>query len=176
MDLGFSNEVIQNIFYVSLTLLVTVIVNAIIKSFIKVPKAIENRRQRTFISVIRNIISVIVYAIALHVIFGILDINLAPLLASAGIIGLSVGLGAKPLIEDLIGGMMLLSQDSIAIGDDVEIEGSIGKIEKIGFRTLNIRAKDGSLHIIPNGMVKKVINNSRNLKSSKQQSSEKSRK
>ncbi|HVF69749.1 MAG TPA: mechanosensitive ion channel domain-containing protein [Xanthomonadales bacterium] len=161
MDLGFSEGVVRNIFYVSLTLLSAFIVNAIIKSIIRVPKGLENRRQRTFISIIRNIISVLVYAIAVYIIFSLLEINIAPLLASAGIIGLSIGLGAKPLIEDLIGGMMLLSQDSIAIGDEVEIEGSVGKIEKIGFRTLNIRAKDGSLHIIPNGMVKKVINHSR---------------
>lgn len=152
---------IQTTSYILLTIIITFIVSAILRSFIKLPARLDNRRGRTYVSILRNTISIIVYAIALHVIFGLLQINLAPLLASAGIVGLSIGMGAKPLIEDLIGGITFLSQDSIAMGDDVEIDGSAGKIEKIGFRTLDIRAKDGSLHIIPNGMVKKVINYSR---------------
>jgi moderate conductance mechanosensitive channel len=164
MDLEFSKSIIQNVFFVSLTLLCAVVANSVLRHFVKFPANIENRRQKTLISVIRNVISILVYAIALYVIFGLLDINIAPLLASAGIIGLSIGMGARPLIEDLIGGVTLLSQDSIAIGDEVDIDGSVGRIEKIGFRTLTIRAKDGSLHIIPNGMVKKVINHSRESK------------
>ncbi|HUQ84703.1 MAG TPA: mechanosensitive ion channel domain-containing protein [Candidatus Limnocylindrales bacterium] len=151
----------QTLFYILLTVLITFIVSTILRSFIKLPARLDNRRGRAYVAIVRNTISIIVYAIALHVIFGLLNINLAPLLASAGIVGLSIGMGAKPLIEDLIGGITFLSQDSIAMGDDVEIDGTVGKIEKIGFRTLDIRAKDGSLHIIPNGMVKKVINYSR---------------
>lgn len=161
MNYFFDSVSLQAVYYILLTIIITFIVSTILRSFIKLPARLDNRRGRTYVAIIRNIISVIVYAIALHVIFGLLDINLAPLLASAGIVGLSIGMGAKPLIEDLIGGMTFLSQDSIAIGDEVEIDGSVGKIEKIGFRTLDIRAKDGSLHIIPNGMVKKVINYSR---------------
>ncbi len=161
MNLIESSLSAMTLFYITLAILITFIINLILRSFIKLPARLDNRRGRTYVAIIRNTISVIVYAIALHVIFGLLKINLTPLLASAGIVGLSIGMGAKPLIEDLIGGITFLSQDSIAIGDDVEIESSVGKIERIGFRTLDIRAKDGSLHIIPNGMVKKVINYSR---------------
>lgn len=152
------------LFYVFLVVVITIILNAILRAFIKLPARLDNRRGRTYVAILRNCVSFVIFAISLHVVFGILHINIAPLLASAGIIGLSVGLGAKPLIEDLIAGFMLLSQDSIAIGDRVEVEGSTGEIERIGFRTLEIRAKDGSLHIIPNGMIKKVINHSRNPK------------
>lgn len=157
----------MDLFLVSFTILIAYIVSRIIRSLIKLPKNVENRRQETFVSVLRSTVSVIVYAVGLHVIFGILEIDITPLLASVGIVGLAVGMGARPLIEDLIGGLTLLSQEAIAIGDDVEIDGSRGKIEKIGFRTLNIRAKDGSLHIVPNGMVKKVINYSRHTGKSK---------
>ncbi len=158
------------LFYIALSILIAIIVNAILRSLIKLPSRLQNRRGRTYISIIRNTISVVVYLLALHVIFGLLSINIAPLLASAGIVGLSIGLGAKPLIEDVIAGMMLLSQDSLAIGDRVEIEGSIGRIESIGLTTLTIRAEDGSLHIIPNGMIKKIINFSRKSHLSKTQS------
>jgi moderate conductance mechanosensitive channel len=161
MDAYFSQDAVKDLFFISLTILIAYFIGWFFRSLIKLPSTLDNRRGQTFVAVLKSTISVIVYAIALHVIFGILDINIAPLLASAGIIGLSIGMGARPLIEDLIGGMTLLSQDSIAIGDDVEIDGSRGKIEKIGFRTLNIRAKDDSLHVIPNGLVKKVINYSR---------------
>lgn len=169
---SFSPDLAKNLFFISLTILAAFVISRILRSFIMLPETFENRRRQTFVSVLRNTITVVVYAIALHVIFGILDINIAPLLASAGIVGLSIGFGAKPLIEDLIGGMMLLSQDSISIGDNVEIDGSVGKIEKIGFRVLHIRAKDGSLHIIPNGTVKKVINHSRNTNFGKAKTSQ----
>jgi moderate conductance mechanosensitive channel len=167
MDVYLAPGVIKDLFFVSLTILIAYFVSWFFRSLIKIPPTLDNRRGQTFVAVLKSTISVIVYAIALHVIFGILEINIAPLLASAGIIGLSIGMGARPLIEDLIGGMTLLSQDSIAIGDDVEIDGSRGKIEKIGFRTLNIRAKDDSLHVIPNSLVKKVINYSRKPYSSR---------
>lgn len=167
MDFGFSPELVKKLLYICVVILTAVIVNVIIKSFIKVPKSIQSRRQRTFASALKNIISVVVYVIAFNVILGILDISIAPLLASAGIIGLSIGLGAKALIEDLIAGVMLLSQDSVAIGDQVEIDGSSGRLEKIGFRTITIRVEDGSIHIIPNGVVKKVINHSRKPKGNK---------
>ena len=154
-------EAAMNLFFISLTILIAYVVTRILRVIIKLPENVENRRRETFATILRSVVTVIVYIIALHVIFGILEINIAPLLASAGILGLTIGMGARALVEDLIGGMTLLSQEAIAIGDEVEIDGSVGKIEKISLRVLMIRAKDGSLHIIPNGMVKKVINYSR---------------
>lgn len=167
MDFTLTPKFAMDLFLVSLTILIAYIVSRVFRSFIQLPENVESRRRETYATILRSVVTSIIYIIALHVIFGILEINIAPLLASAGILGLSIGMGAKGLIEDLIAGTTLLSQDSIAIGDDVEIDGSVGKIEKIGFRTLNIRAKDGSLHIIPNGMVKKVINYSRSSEKSK---------
>ncbi|HSW47480.1 MAG TPA: mechanosensitive ion channel domain-containing protein [Candidatus Saccharimonadales bacterium] len=158
---------IRTIIYILFAVVAIVILNWILRAFVRLPKRLDNRRGRTYVSVIRNMISFVVFLIGLHVIFGLLNINLAPLLASAGIIGLSIGLGAKPLIEDLIAGLMFLSQDSIAIGDYVKVEESVGRVENIGLRTLKIRADDDSLHMIPNGMIKKVINYSRNPNLSK---------
>jgi moderate conductance mechanosensitive channel len=164
MDFGISPEVIKKLLYISVVLLSAVIVNTILKTFVKVPKGLQGRRRMTFASVLRNIISVVVYVIALNIILGILSVDIAPLLASAGIVGLIIGMGTRPFVEDLIGGMTILSQESIAIGDEVEIDGSVGKLERLGLRTLHIRAEDGALHIIPNGTVKKIINHSKNHK------------
>lgn len=166
MNIPWSPELAKTLFSVSITLVLAIFTDVIIRSLIRVPQNFDTRRARTFVTILRNIITVIIYAIAFYIILATLGINITPFLASAGIVTLIVGLGAKSLIEDLITGLFLLSQDSIAIGDVIKVDDSEGKIERINFRTLTIRAGDGSVHIIPNGQVKRVINFSR-LKSRK---------
>jgi moderate conductance mechanosensitive channel len=161
MNFTWSPEVIKTLLLVSVTLLIAVVVNVILRSLIRIPHSFDTRRARTYVTILRNFVTIIVYAVAFYVILSELGINITPLLASAGIVGLIIGLGAKSLIEDLIGGLFLLSQDSIAIGDSVKIDDAEGWIEKIGFRTLTIRSRDGALSIIPNGQIKKVMNFSR---------------
>ncbi len=161
MNFAFSPELAKTIFFLSLTILIAVVVDHVVRSFIKVPKHFDTRRSRTYVAILRNIVTVVIYAITLYAIFIELGINIVPLLASAGIVGLAIGLGAKSLIEDVIAGLSLLSQDSIVTGDIIKIDDIEGAIEHIGFRTLTIRAENGSLHIIPNGQIKKVINFSR---------------
>lgn len=161
MDLVWSPTLAKTFFVLALTLVTAIFADITIRSLIRVPQNFDTRRSRTFVTILRNIITVVVYSIAFYIILATLGINITPFLASAGILGLVIGLGAKSLIEDLISGLFLLSQDSIAIGDQVKIDDAEGKIERINFRTLTIRAGDGSLHIIPNGQVKKVINFSR---------------
>jgi moderate conductance mechanosensitive channel len=156
-----NTELTRTFFNISLTILLAVIADNIFRSFIKVPKALDNRRARTFTVIVRNIITVAVYVIALHVILVELGINITPLLASAGIMGVIIGISARPLIEDLISGLLFLSQDTITIGDYVKIEDIEGVIQSIGARTITIKQDSGALCIIPNGQVKKIINYSR---------------
>lgn len=151
----------QTYFYVALTILIAVIVDSILRSLIKIPKHFENRRARTYATILRNIITVIVYAIALHVVFIELGINITPLLASAGILSVIIGISARAFIEDFISGFFILSQSSIAVGDYVKIEDAEGYIDSINLRTLTIRSETGAMYIFPNGLVKKVINYSR---------------
>jgi len=160
-DFLLSSASAKSVFVVSLTILLAVVVDNVFRSLIRVPKHLDNRHARTYIAIFRNSITVVVYAIALHIIFLELGINIAPLLASAGIIGVVVGIGARSIVEDLLSGMFLLSQRSIAVGDYIRVDDSEGYVETIGFRTLSIRADDGTLAIIPNGQVKRVINFSR---------------
>lgn len=161
MEFAWSPEIAKTLFSLTLTLLIAILANILLRALIRVPHHFDTRRARTFASFIRNIVTIAVYAVALYVVFLELGINITPLLASAGIIGLAIGLGAKSLIEDTIAGLSLLSQDSIVTGDVVKIDDVEGEIEHIGFRTLTIRAENNSLHIIPNGQIKKVINFSR---------------
>lgn len=165
MEFPSSSELAKVLFSLAITLLVAIITNHILRSLIRVPHNFDTRRSRTYVTILRNCITVVVYAVALYVMLAELGVNITPLLASAGIIGLVLGLGAKTLIEDVIAGLFLLSQDSIAIGDAVKIDDAEGSIEKISVRTLTVRTEDGALHIIPNGQIKKVINFSQNKSS-----------
>ena len=90
-----------------------------------------------------------------------LGINLAPLLAAAGIGGLAIGFGAQALIKDLISGFFLLFENQVRIGDVVNVGGNSGFVESMGFRVLTLRDLHGNVHVIPNGSIDRVINMTR---------------
>ena len=159
---------IKTYLYAGVTLLVAVLVDYILRSFIRVPKRFGTKRTHTIASVIRNLITTVVYIVALYIILSLFGINLTPLLASATVIGIVFGIGARGIIEDFVNGLFLLSLDSIAIGDYLQIgttfiQGDIteGIVERIGARALTIRTDNGTVHIIPNGQIRKIINFSR---------------
>ena len=161
----FSAAMIKTYLYAGITLFIAVLLDYILRSLIRVPKHFNNKRTNTAVAVIRNIITIMVYIFAGYVILTLFGINLTPLLASASIIGIVLGIGAREIIEDFVNGLFLLSLDSIAIGDYLQIgttfiQGDVteGVVQHIGARTLTIRAEDGSVHIIPNGQIKKIIN------------------
>lgn len=161
IDSPITKEAATMYLYVSLTLLIAVLIDNLLRSYVRVPKALDNKRAVTFVTVVKSCITVLVYVVAIHIIFIQLKIDVTPLLASAGIIGVILGISARPIIEDLITGMFLLSQHAIEINDYVKIDDAEGYIESIGLRTLTIRTLSGSTYIIPNGQVKKVVNFSR---------------
>lgn len=120
------------------------------------------KRQATLGSVARNIWHI---SVLLGVIYAIMrdfvpDINslLAPLFASAGIIGVAVGFGAQSLIKDFLSGLFIISENQYRVGDIVDIEGASGTVERIGARSTMIRDVDGNVHYMPNGMIQHVIN------------------
>ncbi len=147
--------------YVCLTILAAIVVDNLFRAFVKNPKKIANRQARTYAEIAHKTITVIVYSIAVYFIFKEIGIDITPLLASAGIVGIVIGIGARALIEDFINGFFLLTQDSVAVGDYVKIDDTEGTVESLGFRSLTLRGDGGELFMIPNGMVKKVINYSR---------------
>jgi moderate conductance mechanosensitive channel len=161
MQVSFPPNIATTIFTVSFTILVAVVTDNLMRSFIKLPKTMNSKRSKTLLMIFQNTLTIIIYVLALYIIFLELGINITPLLASAGIIGVALGFGARSLIEDLIAGLFLLSENSIAIGDTIKVDDVEGTIEKIGFRTVTLVADTGATTIIPNGMVKKLTNFSR---------------
>jgi moderate conductance mechanosensitive channel len=92
--------------------------------------------------------------IALHQV----GVNITPLLAGVGILSLAVGFGAQTLVKDIINGLFILVEDSIAVGDVVTIRGTGGLVEAVNLRTLRLRDLQGSVHIIPNSQVEMITN------------------
>ncbi len=112
---------LRNIIVIILILVASYLLDALVRSFIKVPKHLESRRSLTYVTVIRNAISVLIGLVTAYAVFLILGVPIAPLLTSAGIAGIAIGLGVRPLIEDLVAGLFLLTNASIGIGDYVSV-------------------------------------------------------
>jgi moderate conductance mechanosensitive channel len=85
-------------------------------------------------------------------------VNITPILAGVGIVSLAVGFGAQTLVKDIINGLFILVEDSIAVGDVVNIRGTGGLVEAVNLRTIRLRDADGSVHIIPNSQVEMITN------------------
>jgi small conductance mechanosensitive channel len=101
-----------------------------------------------------------IFSIALLMILGELGIQLAPLLASAGIVGLAIGFGAQTLVKDMIAGLFMLLEDQYGVGDIVDLGEASGTVEAVGLRTTSIRDGMGVLWHIRNGEVVRVGNKS----------------
>lgn len=126
----------------------------------------ERRRQRALAlgSVLRNIASTVVFAITAMLVLDELSVNLAPILASAGIVGLAVGFGAQNLVKDFLAGMFILMEDQFGVGDTVEL-GQLagilnGTVESVSLRITTLRDDQGALWYIRNGEIIRVGNKS----------------
>lgn len=122
---------------------------------------IANRRAQTLESLLKNIITYLVFFVAGIMILQVFNVNTSAILASAGILGLAVGFGAQNLFKDIISGFFIIFEDQFAVGDYVEAGGAVGLVEEIGLRTCKIRQWTGQLHIIPNGEINKITNYNR---------------
>lgn len=85
-------------------------------------------------------------------------IDLGPVFASAGIIGIALGFGAQSLIKDFLSGLFIISENQYRVGDVVDLEGAVGTVERLGIRSTSLRDADGNVHYIPNGNIAHIIN------------------
>jgi small-conductance mechanosensitive channel len=123
------------------------------------PDAFEHaKRARTLSALIANTSRIFIIAAAVLMILDKLDVNIAPILTGAGIIGLAVGFGAQTLVKDVISGFFLIFENQIRVGDAAEIDGIQGIVESIHLRTVVIRDQQGAVHVIPCGSISKLAN------------------
>jgi small conductance mechanosensitive channel len=119
------------------------------------------KRATTIISVLSKLASMVIWIVALVMALNELAFNIQPLLAGLGVAGLAVGLGAQALIKDWLGGLLVLLEDQIRIGDSVVINGISGSVEEINLRTTVLRGENGAVHIISNGLITTLSNMTR---------------
>ncbi len=121
----------------------------------------RDRRIETIFRLVANTGIVVVTTAATLTILQELEIDIGPLLASVGIVGLALGLGAQTLVKDIIGGLFIFVENMYTVGDVVEIAGYAGVVEEMTLRTTALRDLNGTLHLIPNGDIRTVSNRSR---------------
>lgn len=125
--------------------------------------AIErSRRVRTLLPLLRLVVRMVLTVMVGLIILSELGVNIAPLLAGAGVVGIAVGFGAQKLVQDIITGIFILIEDTISIGDVVRIDSvHAGTVESMSIRALKLRDSSGALHSIPFSSVGSVTNMSK---------------
>jgi small conductance mechanosensitive channel len=121
---------------------------------------LRERRGKTISQLLRSVGRVVIVVIALLLTFN-LFIDIGPILAGAGILGLAVSFGAQSLVKDVISGFFILFENQFAIGDVIEAGGKSGVVEKMTLRVVQLRDIEGAMHVIPNGEIKVVSNKTR---------------
>lgn len=118
------------------------------------------KRQNTliglFTAIWKSIVTVVIALLIFQKIFP--QIDLTPVFASAGIVGIALGFGAQSVIKDFLSGVFIILENQYRVGDVVDIEGAAGTVEKISIRSTVLRDADGNVHYLPNGSVVHVIN------------------
>jgi small-conductance mechanosensitive channel len=118
-------------------------------------------RSETLLLLLRKTLVVVLSAIVFLLLLTAMGINIGPLLAGAGVVGLAIGFGAQTLVKDIIAGVFFLMDDAFRVGDYIEVSGTKGSVEHISLRSLRLRSPRGPVHTIPFGDMGTVTNNSR---------------
>jgi small conductance mechanosensitive channel len=118
----------------------------------------RSARIRTLLPLFRKVVFTVLAVMVSLIVLSELGINIGPLLAGAGVIGLAVGFGAQTLVKDVITGLFILVEDTIAVGDYVEVGGHEGDVESLSIRTIRLRDPSGSVHTVPFSDVGTVLN------------------
>ncbi len=127
----------------------------------RVPTGLRGQQVRTLAGVINGLGSAVILFVASLEALSLLGLNLGPLLASAGIVGLAIGFGAQTLVHDVINGFFILIEDQFDIGESVRMAGVKGNVEAMSLRRTVLRDDDGTLHMVPNSQITIVSNQTR---------------
>ncbi len=120
-----------------------------------------SQRITTSSAILRSLGKVVIIFLGFMIVLSKMGVNVAPILASAGIVGLAVGFGAQSLVKDVISGFFIIMEDQYGVGDVIEVGTSTGLVEKMNLRITQIRDQHGSLITIPNGSITTVTNHSK---------------
>ena len=121
--------------------------------------SVQEQRTKTLLSLVRSIGIVVILVLMVFMVLGALGINLGPLLAGAGVVGLAVSFGAQSLVKDVISGLFILFENQYGVGDVIRLDTAVsGTVERMTLRVVVLRDVHGVVHIVPNGEIKRVSN------------------
>ncbi|MFI1102634.1 mechanosensitive ion channel family protein [Streptomyces melanogenes] len=120
----------------------------------------ERRRQRSEAigSVLRSVASFLIMGTAALMVLGVLNIDLAPLLASAGVAGVAIGFGARNLVTDFLSGVFMILEDQYGVGDSIDAGVASGEVVEVGLRVTKLRGDNGEIWYVRNGEIKRIGN------------------
>jgi moderate conductance mechanosensitive channel len=116
------------------------------------------QRAATLSSVLRNVVSTIVWAVAALIVLGELGIDLAPLIATAGVAGIAIAFGTQTIVRDYLAGLFVVLEDQYGVGDEIDAGSATGTVEWVSLRMTRLRDADGVAWYVPNGEIKRVGN------------------
>jgi small conductance mechanosensitive channel len=122
------------------------------------PPTESAKRVETLVRLIRQGIGLTLWAIISLIILKEIGVEIGPILAGAGILGLAIGFGAQNLVRDVISGFFMILENQVRVGDVAIINGTGGMVEKVNFRTLVLRDQAGVVHVFPNGTITTLSN------------------
>lgn len=120
--------------------------------------AARSARMRTLLPLLRTVIRVAAFTLLLLMVLAEIGLDITPLLAGAGVLGLAIGFGAQSLVKDLINGVFILAEESISIGDVVDLGGNAGVVEAMNIRAIRLRGVDGAVYTVPFSAVTTIKN------------------
>ncbi|MBK48012.1 MAG: mechanosensitive ion channel protein MscS [Pelagibacteraceae bacterium] len=118
----------------------------------------QTQRINTLFRILKNFVSIAILIVVIMLVLSELGIEIGPLIAAAGVVGLAFGFGAQTLVKDIITGLFIILEGQITIGDIVEVAGHSGRVEAITIRTVRLRDVNGHLHVVPFSEVTTVKN------------------
>lgn len=118
----------------------------------------RSARTRTLLPLLRTSLMVVLITMTTLVVLSQFGVDIAPLLAGAGVIGLAIGFGSQALVRDIITGAFILAEDQLSVGDVVRVGSNSGVVERLTLRTIWLRGQDGTVQVVPFGEVKTVEN------------------
>ena len=120
------------------------------------------QRAKSLGSLLKSITTTVVFGIAFVMVLSEVGVDVAPILASAGVLGLAIGFGAQNLVKDFLSGVMMMIEDQYGVGDVVDLGEAIGTVENVGLRVTRVRDIDGTVWYVRNGEILRVGNQSQN--------------
>lgn len=118
----------------------------------------RQQRAQTIGSVLKSTVSIVLLVWVVLAVLNVVGVNIAPFIASAGVVGLAIGFGAQNLVRDFVTGVFMLLEDQYGVGDTVDLGEAVGEVESVGLRVTTVRDIDGTLWYVRNGEIARVGN------------------